>query len=324
MSQQAVRILIIRFSSIGDIILTAPAVAALHDAIDGDCELHFVTKKRYAPVVEGMGALIHRVHTIERSTREVVTELAELEFDYIVDFHNNLRSKRIKNTLKTLSFTVDKRNRLKWQLIKGWRKEAIPHIVTRYTETVAAFGSDSKPKWPMLWSSQSSVRKGLCIAIGATYDGKRMPSDHLDHVIQSFPDQSITLIGGPTEVSEAQRIMDNYSEVTNSVNRLSLAESVQIIRNSQVVLSGDTGMMHIAAAVGTPTITVWGCTRPALGMSAWMSAKGSRNILPEGRGQRPCSKLGNRCRYGGHRSGDFCTHHISNERVIDALQEVLT
>jgi ADP-heptose:LPS heptosyltransferase len=323
MSNQVVRILIIRFSSIGDIMLTAPPVAALRDAIDGDCELHYLTKKRYAPAVVGMGQLIDRVHTIERSTREIVVELAELEFDYIIDFHNNLRSRRVKNTLKTLAFTVDKWNWAKWQFVKGWRKDAVPHIVTRYAETLGAFGAKTDPNWPPIWNSDVTKRDGLCIAIGATHGGKRLPSSLLDAVIHSFPDQSITIIGGPSESSEANRIVGKFNQVIDGVARLSLAESSQIIAKSKVVLSGDTGMMHIASAMGTPIVAVWGCTRPGLGMSAWKPTKGSVNIEPEGRGQRPCSKLGDRCRFGGHRSGDWCTHYVSHQHVIEALEGIL-
>ena len=150
-----------------------------------------------------------------------------------------------------------------------------------------------------------------------------MSSAVVNEVIAAFPDLPITLIGGPTEAADADRIAGHYSGIVNKANRLSLSESVQIIRNSQVLLSGDTGMMHIAAAVGTPTITIWGCTRPSLGMAAWMPATGSQNILPEGRGHRPCSKLGNRCRHGKHRSEGGCTQHVSAQHVIEAIQGIV-
>ncbi|MDA0304501.1 MAG: glycosyltransferase family 9 protein [Bacteroidetes bacterium] len=323
MSQQVVRILIIRFSSIGDIVLTAPVVAALRAAVDGPCELHYLTKKAYAPVVEGMGAAIDRVHTIDRSTREVTVELDALAFDFIIDLHNNLRSRRVKNALKVLAFTVDKWNTAKWMLVRGWRKEPVPHIVTRYAETLAAFGAEEAPTWPPIWECNSEQRSGLCIAIGATHGGKRMPQTLLNDVIAAFPNQSITLIGGAAETTEAETIARDHGQIINCVNQLSLKESAQTVGRSRAVLSGDTGMMHIAAAMKTPVVAVWGCTRPALGMFAWLPAEGSVNIEPKGRGQRPCSKLGDRCRHGGHRSGDWCTHHVPSEQVVAALRAVL-
>lgn len=324
MSQQAVRILIIRFSSIGDIVLTAPAVAALRDAVNGPCELHYLTKKAYAGVVEGFGDMIETVHTIERSTREVTAKLKEIEFDYVIDLHNNLRSRRVKKALSVFAFTVDKWNAVKWLLVRGWRKESVPHIVARYTETLAAFGAETPTAWPPIWvDSNTKQRSGLCIAIGATHEGKRIPMGLLNAVIASFPHAPITLIGGPSETIEAETLLQENPHIINRVGQLSLAESAQTIRTSKATLSADTGMMHVAAAVGTPVVAIWGCTRPSLGMSAWLPAAGSTNIEPEGRGTRPCSKLGDRCRYGGHRSGDWCANHVANQHVIDALKPLL-
>ena len=324
MSKQAVRILIIRFSSIGDIVLTAPAVASLRDAVDGPCELHYLTKKAYAGVVEGFGDMINTVHTIERSTREVTAQLEALKFDYIIDLHNNLRSRRVKKALAVFAFTVDKWNAAKWLLVRGWRKESVPHIVARYSETLAAFGAQTAAAWPPIWvDSNSEHRSGLCIAIGATHEGKRIPMRLLSAVIASFPHVPITLIGGPSETSEAEILLEANPHIINRVGQLSLAESAQTIRASKASLAGDTGMMHVAAAVGTPVVAIWGCTRPSLGMSAWLPASGSRNIEPEGRGNRPCSKLGDRCRFGGHRSGDWCANHVADQRVIDALTLLL-
>ena len=110
MATRPTRILVIRFSSIGDIVLTAPAVASLRQAIHGPCEIHYVTKTNMAPVVEGFGALVDGVHTIEESTGEVQEALKGLNFDYVVDLHNNVRSRSIKRTLGLISFTVDKQN----------------------------------------------------------------------------------------------------------------------------------------------------------------------------------------------------------------------
>lgn len=324
MSQEVVRILIIRFSSIGDVVLTAPAVAALRDAVDGPCELHYLTKKAFAGVVEGFGNMIDTVHTIERSTKEVTAELEALEFDYIVDLHNNLRSHRVKKALAVFAFTVDKWNAAKWLLVRGWRKDPVPHIVARYNETLAAFGAQMTASWPPIWvDSNSDQRNGLCIAIGATHEGKRIPMSLLSAVVTAFPHVPITLIGGSSEISEAEMLLEANPHIINRVGQLSLAESAQSIRTSKASLSGDTGMMHVAAAVGTPVVAIWGCTRPSLGMSAWLPTPGSRNIEPEGRGNRPCSKLGDRCRYGGHRSGDWCANHVAHERVIDALRPLL-
>jgi hypothetical protein len=145
-------------------------------AVDGECEVHYLTKLAYASIPAGFEGLVDAVHTIEKSTNEVIAELDALRFDYVVDLHNNLRSRRVKRSLKALHFTVEKRNVAKWKLVRGWRKTPIPHIVERYAAVLTAFGVKNPDSWPTLWPTEAPTeRRGLCIAIGATHRGKRMP-----------------------------------------------------------------------------------------------------------------------------------------------------
>jgi ADP-heptose:LPS heptosyltransferase len=324
MSHRPVRILIIRFSSIGDIVLTAPALAAMRAAVDGECEVHYLTKLAYASIPAGFEGLVDVVHTIEKSTNEVIAELDALGFDYVVDLHNNLRSRRVKRNLKALHFTVEKRNVAKWKLVRGWRTTPIPHIVERYAAVLTAFGVKTPDSWPTLWPTEAPTeRRGLCIAIGATHGGKRMPVALLRKVVEAFNGVPIALIGGPSDVEDAQSIASGFEHVRNAVGQFSLEESAHLIQSSLAVLAGDTGMMHLAAALKTPVVTVWGCTRPSLGMAAWKPVVGSVNLEPEGRGEKPCSKLGDRCQFKSPRKDDWCTHHVSDARVIAALKPLL-
>ena len=87
-------------------------------------------------------------------------------------------------------------------------------------------------------------------------------------------------------------------KVISLVGSTTLAESAGVLRGARHVYAGDTGMMHLAAAMGTPVTSFWGCTRPSLGMAPWNPAQGSATIVPDAQlGGRPCSKLGNRCRH---------------------------
>ena len=246
MTARPTRILVIRFSSIGDIVLTAPAVTSLRQAIHGPCEIHYLTKASMAPVVKGFGALVDHLHTIEESTAEVQEALKGLNFDYVVDLHNNVRSRSIKRTLGLICFTVDKQNWAKWLLVRGWRRKPVTSIVERYVEAFAgAFGA-------------------------------------------------VVLIGGSGDAKRAKALQG--SAVISLVGETTLAESAAVLRGAQHVYVGDTGMMHLAVAVGTPVTSFWGCTRPSLGMAPWKPAQGSAIIVPDAKlGSRPCSKLGNRC-----------------------------
>ena len=317
MAARPTRILVIRFSSIGDIVLTAPAVASLRQAIHGPCEIHYVTKTNMAPVVEGFGALVDGVHTIEESTGEVQEALKGLNFDYVVDLHNNVRSRSIKRTLGLISFTVDKQNWAKWLLVRGWRRTPVTSIVERYVEAFAgAFGAVVPEAWPALFE-EGTAPEGLpatyaVLAIGATHSGKQL-SPSLMQTIVDRSDVPVVLIGGASDVERTKTLVG--SKVISLVGKTTLAESAAVLRGAQHVYAGDTGMMHLAAALGTPATSFWGCTRPSLGMAPWNPAQGSVVVVPDAQlGSRPCSKLGNRCR---HANGCMAaTEQAYSERLV--------
>lgn len=304
--------------------LTAPSVAQLRAAIDGPVEVHYLTKRAFAAIPSGMIDTVDHVHSIDRSTNEIIHELKALEFDYIIDLHNNLRSRRVKRALSGLAFTVEKRNLAKWLLVRGWRSKPIPHIVDRYATVTSAFSPEPPMTWPSLFDSASDVpRKGLCIAVGAAHAGKRIPIKTLQTVVLQLYEKygdtlTVTLIGGENDSESARSIVGSQNRVIDLTGKTSIEESAKAVAQSKAVLAGDTGMMHVAAAVRTPVVAVWGCTRPSLGMAAWKPALGSVNLEPVGRGDRPCSKLGDRCRHSNP-----CTGHVSPERILDALEVIL-
>jgi len=118
----------------------------------------------------------------------------------------------------------------------------------------------------------------------------------LAHTILEQASLPVILIGGKEDAPRGDALV--ASGAISWVGKTSIAESAAIIRGAQHVYAGDTGMMHLAAALGTPVTSFWGCTRPNLGMSPWLPAAGSIMHTPdEILGGRPCSKLGNRCRH---------------------------
>ena len=326
MSSRPTRILVIRFSSIGDILLTAPAIVSLRAAIHGPCEIHFLTKSKMRGVAEGFGALIDCIHTIDSSTAEVTEELKSLGIDYIIDLHSNVRSRAIKRALGCVAFTLDKQNLSKWFLIRGWLKLPIAHIVERYIDSFQeAFGAAIPSAWPEMFAAATlpanfEARDGSweVIAVGAAHVGKQLPIELMRSLIRraTANGRRTVLIGGQTdtEIGEALNEGSNNA-VVNLVGKTSIAESAALLRGAERTYAGDTGMMHMSAAVGTPVTSIWGCTRPSSGMAPWSPASGSRALLPSGRDSlRPCSKLGNRCRFGGEKD---CMHqHVVNQTEL--------
>ena len=131
----------------------------------------------------------------------------------------------------------------------------------------------------------------------------------------------VVLLGGPDEAELGAYIAQTSSNyVWNACGQFSILGSASLARAAGVVIAGDTGMMHIATAVQTPVISVWGCTSPAIGMSPWRPAEGSVIIEPQNRPKRPCSKLGNRCKYG---MDTKCISTIEAVRIAEVGNGVL-
>lgn len=321
------RILVLRFSSIGDVVLTSPVFRQLHAQLDGETEIHFLTKQAFVPLVEYHPA-IHQAHGFTTDLTEVFDALMDLEFDYVIDLHRNVRSSIAKRKLQRLNFTVKKRNWDKWLLVRtGIDRLKGEHIVERYLDTARGFGlKDDGRGLDLVIPADAEVsadtlpaglRKGfVALALGAAHEGKRMTEGQLRAICQNS-EWPVVLLGGEGDVEMALRLAEEFGEhVWNAAGKFSILQSSSLVRQAKAVVAGDTGLMHIAAALRIPLVSVWGCTSPALGMSPWRPHPSSVSIEPEGRKRRPCSKLGNRCKYGMEQK---CISTIPPTRISDAL-----
>ena len=325
------RILVLRFSSIGDIVLTTPVVRQLHAQLEGEVEIHYCTRAAYAPLVKHHPA-VHTVHAFKTDLTEVLDALMGTEFHYVIDLHRNVRSSIAKRKVKALDFTLDKRNVDKWLLVRfGVDRLKGQHIVERYLATVKAFGleddgqgldlyipeADRVPAsaLPAIWQPGHAA-----LAIGAAHEGKRMNEEQLTSICDLL-ESPVVLLGGPDDAELGARIAEQAgNHVWNACGAFSILGSADLARQAGVLIAGDTGLMHIATAVQTPVISVWGCTTPSIGMSPWRPAPGSAIVEPIGRTKRPCSKLGNRCKYG---MANCCISTVEPERIADHANQVL-
>ena len=308
------KFLVIRFSSIGDIVLITPVLRAIKEQLDGETEIHVLTKRSYANVLDG-NPNVAKVHTIEKSTQEVMADLKSEHFDYVIDLHNNIRSRSVKHALKCRSYTIRKYNIKKWLWVNfGINHMPQNHIVDRYLETLQSFGIKadnrgleyyipSTERFPSGDMPDIMRKPYIAFAIGATHDGKKLSLQRIVEVVKSI-DKPVVLIGGKEDVAAGDAIASACgNRVYNGCGKWSLQRSADVVDRAELMLTGDTGMMHIASALGKKIISLWGCTVPGLGMSAYKPHPSSIIIEPKPRNRirlhaRPCSKLGNRCKYG--------------------------
>lgn len=322
-----VKVLIIRFSSIGDIVLTTPVIRGLKTQLEGEVEIHYLTKKMYAGLLEN-NSYVSKIHTIEKSTNEVIEDLKAENFDYIVDLHKNLRSARVKKSLKGFSFAFNKLNTQKWLLV-NLKVNRMPdvHIVDRYLEAVKALGikndgegldyflsENTKFKLPSSFNSNYVV-----LVLGANHATKRIPFEKLKE-ITAAKNKNFVLVGGKEDSKMGEQIEALAPErIFNACGKTNLNESALLIKNSSVVITPDTGMMHVAAAFRKRIISVWGNTVPEFGMYPYLpkeSQQQSYIIETKNLKCRPCSKIGyNKCPKGHFK----CMLEIDPDKILALL-----
>ena len=295
------KFLIIRFSSIGDIVLTTPVIRCLKQQYP-DAEVHYVTKKSYKTLLEN-NPYIDKVFTLEKSLNDLVNQLKSEEYDYVIDLHNNLRTRIIKFRLGVKSFSFDKLNFQKWILVK-FKKDIMPkvHIVDRYMKTVESLGVKNdnkgldyfipeKDDLPLEWLPEAFQNKYAVYAIGGQHETKKMPLHKMVELCKTIK-LPLVLIGGKedTVISEQLSVISNDNPIFDACGKMNLNQSASIIQKAEIVYTHDTGMMHVAAALKKKVISIWGNTVPEFGMYPYQT---SFEIIENKNLQcRPCSKIG--------------------------------
>jgi ADP-heptose:LPS heptosyltransferase len=299
------KILVIRFSSIGDIVLTTPVLRALKKQIPA-VELHFLTKAGFKMVVAN-NPHIDRVFTIDSRISEVLQELKSEQYDYIIDLHKNARTLALRIKLDKPVYTFPKLNWKKLLLVK-LKKNLLPklHIVERYFMAVEKLGvvNDNLPsefyisekdEVNLLEKFGLQTKSFVTIAIGAQFATKRMPLTKLKEIIEKI-ELPIVLVGGPMDISFADALLSMFPDqvIYSACGTYNLAQSASIVKQSKVLLTNDTGMMHIASCFQLPIVSVWGNTVPALGMYPYFPGNSELFSIHEVKGLncRPCSKIG--------------------------------
>ena len=312
------KILVIRFSSIGDIVLTTPIVRALKTQLD-EAEVHFCSKKQFAGILEA-NPYIDKLHLLDNDLGDLAHSLRQEQFDYVVDLHNNLRTRRLKAKLKAPSDAFPKLNWEKW-LIVNFKVNKLPnvHIVDRYFEAAAklgvkkdALGLDyfipEKDEIEEEWLPKTHRTNFVAFAIGGTHATKRLTLERMIELCDKI-NKPIILLGGKEDQATGQKIEDFFNDqhdseemkasleelgkkaqIYNACGKFNLNQSASIVKRASYVFTHDTGMMHIAAAFKKNIFSIWGNTIPEFGMYPYQT----KFTLLENKKLkcRPCSKIG--------------------------------
>jgi ADP-heptose:LPS heptosyltransferase len=297
-----VKILIIRFSSIGDIVLTTPLIRCLKKKLP-NAEIHFIVKKNFLPVISH-NPYITKIHVMESNVRECLPDLRKELFDYVIDLHHNFRSAQVKRAVKAKSFSFNKLNIEKWLLV-NLRINKLPniHIVDRYFETVKSLGviNDNAgldyfiaEEEKVNTLSRLGVESGNYHALvaGGSYYTKQIPIHKLIEIC-TLSDKKIIVLGGKEDVVIGETLEKEFgTKVFSACGKFSINQSASIIQQADKIITSDTGLMHIASAYKKDVFSLWGNTIPEFGMSPYLPGTKSKILEVKNLKCRPCSKLG--------------------------------
>lgn len=291
------RVLCVRFSSIGDIILTTPIIRCLK--LQTDAEIHYLTKKSYLSLLLS-NPHIDQIHLLDKSLPEMIKELQSINFDHVIDLQNNLKSLRVSRGVGGRRHTFDKTNVAKWLMV-NFKVDRLSHlhIVDRYFGAVSNLEIQNDDKGlDLYYRSDPELKLSnpsfIAFAIGGAHSTKRLPKEKILEICTGLQYQTI-LVGGPEDVDVANFITESCPLVKNFVGKINLDGSLQIIDQAVMVIAHDTGMMHAAAALKKPVLSIWGNTIPRFGMGPYYPTGSdipSTIFEVNNLKCRPCSKIG--------------------------------
>lgn len=298
-----VKFLVVRFSSIGDIILTTPVMRHLKLQVE-NAEIHFLTKSAYKSLLES-NPYVDRIHSFDGDMQKCIRDLKTLQIDYIIDLHNNARSAHLKYGLKRMDFTVKKLNWKKWIFV-NFKLDHMPdrHMVDRNLDTIRTFISERDQEGLDYFIPEGeevdiatlpeAFQEGyIGLSIGAQHETKKLPVFSLIELCKRLR-QPVIILGGPTDKEIGESLVNALPEksIYNSCGLYRLHQSASLVKQAKILITHDTGLMHIGAAFNKKTISVWGNTVPKFGMFPYKPHPSSLQFEVNGLKCRPCSKIG--------------------------------
>lgn len=320
------KILIIRFSSIGDIVLTTPVLRVLRARFP-DAEIHYLTKPQLVALLK-YNPNLNEVLTLKKTLWETFLFLRKQKYDYILDLHNNLRSNLLTTALMRPKSVLDKQNTAKYKIVKWKQKIVVPHIVSRYLATLQPLGITEPddgggldiflPEAAHAKASNRILSAGfgpiLAVVLGATYPTKQWITEYYTELLNKLALPCV-LLGGKSDKSFANQVKNNLrAPFIDAVGESDLLETAALIAQCEIVLTPDTGLMHVAAALQKKVVSIWGNTTPALGFAPYRTqAVCVENLALN---CRPCDKLGKKVCPKGHFR---CMRDLTSDDVLQKI-----
>lgn len=328
-------IAVLRLSSLGDVVLTLPVVHALRRAYP-EAKLHVWVKEEFADVFAFDPAVDH-VRVLEKDARrleDLVSMGAELETcDLLVDLHGSLRTRVLtaRQRAPLLRVRGERMNRARWVHARWSRPPRPPHALERYARVLAPIGGvvEGAPRLALdpeavrwagdLVATKLAGRTGVGLAPAARHFTKRWPEEHWRALIERLKERGLVCVA--FSLPREKGAMPALAQAVEAAGGLwcteRLARQAALLARLRAAVTGDTGLMHVAAACGVPVVAMFGSTSPVLGFAP--AGEGHRVLCREEPCQ-PCTLHGREACPKGHFR---CMREMKPAEVDAALAEVL-
>lgn len=339
------RILVLRFSAMGDVAMTAPVLRELQEQNPG-CELIVVSRALFEPFFEGIQRL--KFHPIEPKGKHkglfgllrLFNELRSYRITAVADLHQNLRSRTISSLFRFAGVkveTLDKGRAEKKQLTRKENKllKPLKLMSERYADVFRGLGLKLQLQHQLirnleplqeqvlaLTGEKKSTDQWIGIAPFAQHAQKVYPFEKMVWILSQLAEKGYKLWvfgGGQKERKIAEDWEEKHTNICSLIGKLSLKEELNLIANLDLMLSMDSAGMHMASLKGIPVVSIWGATHPFAGFLGY--GQELKNCVQLDLACRPCSVYGNKACY----RGDFaCMNKLSEVKTLKIITDTLS
>lgn len=342
------RLLVIRFSALGDVAMTVPVLESLIREYPG-VQITVVSRGAFQPLFAALpadrvtffAADLKGVHRGIGGIRRLFGELKTTRFNGVADLHGVLRSRLLATffRLSGVEVTTINKGRKEKRALTRWRRKVrkpLPTSFERYRAVFEKLGYSFPFSFVSLFEGKTPDTQQLEPLIGCKYAGERWigiapfakhagkiyPLDKMEEVVRLLADHSgIRLFffgGGPEETRLLVQWEQQFAGSCSLPGRLNMIQELLLMTQLNAMLSMDSANMHLASLVATPVVSVWGATHPAAGFMGWGQCP-QRAIQSE-LACRPCSVFGDKpCRRGDY----ACLNSLSPERIAEAVLQTI-
>lgn len=341
------KILVIRFSALGDVAMTIPVIASFANRFP-EHQITILSRSSFSPLldislpcnVKLKGVDLKNNYKGIKGITKLYKELKNEHFDFVADLHDVLRSKYLcflfwLNGYKTAHIDKDRKGKKELARYKGKRLVQLKSSFERYQDVFKKLGFEFDLSFESIITDtviasfpncdayqKRENEKWIGIAPFAAHKGKIYPIEKQEEVIRQLSKDSnihIFLFGGGIQEKEIFNKWENMGgNITSMAGKLSLDKEVLFMNKLDVMISMDSGNMHLASLVNTPVVSIWGATHPFAGFMGWNQPYS--NAIQIDMQCRPCSIFGNKpCIYGDYR----CMSSIPEKMIVEKVNSII-